>query len=85
MDEFRLVDLVERAELILRDCVTISKTRLGGLATLGLKTFFVTVDGPPDFAGEAGGNRTIPVLSGGTNGSGVDVDSSLASRQVFAV
>ena len=84
VDEFRLVDVVERAELILRDCVAFSKRRLGGLATLGLKTFFVTVDGPPNFAGEAGGNRTIPVLSGGTNGSAVDVDSSLASRQVFA-
>lgn len=84
VDEFRLVDVVERAELILRDCVAFSKKRLGGVATLGLKTFFVTVDGPPDFAGEAGGNRTIPVLSASTNGSGVDVDSSLASRQVSA-
>ena len=86
VDEFRLVDVIERAQLILRKCVKYSKTSLGGVATLGLKTFFVAVDGPPDFnEGGSGGNGTIVRwVTDRTNSSAVDVDSTLASKVFFA-
>lgn len=83
MGEFRFVDVVEAAMRLVRECCEFSKTRLGGVATLGVKSFFVTVDGPPEVSGGGGGNETVMVgLGGGV--SAVNVDSTLASRRFFA-
>ena len=44
--EFRLVDVIIRAQDIIAKCPPNSKAHLGGVAVLGVQTFFVGVDGP---------------------------------------
>ncbi|KAK0514072.1 hypothetical protein JMJ35_003794 [Cladonia borealis] len=44
--QFRLVDAIIRAQEILAKCPPNSKASLGGIAVLGIQTFFVAVDGP---------------------------------------
>ena len=44
--EFRLVDVIIRAQEIIAKCPPNSKANLGGIAVLGVQTFFVGVDGP---------------------------------------
>ena len=44
--QFRLVDAIRRAQEIMAKCPPNSKASLGGIAVLGIKTFFVAVDGP---------------------------------------
>ena len=46
-DTFMLVDVVVKAEQIIRECPGKSKKSLGGLATIGhQRHFFVAVNGP---------------------------------------
>ena len=54
--EFRLVDVILRAQEVIARCPPYSKASLGGLAVLGVETFFVAVDGPPPRGGQ---NQTM--------------------------
>ena len=59
--QFRLVDAIIRAQEIMAKCPPNSKASLGGIGVLGIKTFFVAVDGPhvhgPQYLGEP--NQTM--------------------------
>lgn len=56
VDRFRLVDVVQRVERLLRECTEGSKFSLGGLATVGRgQGFFVAVNGA-SWLGEGGGS-----------------------------
>lgn len=54
--EFRLADAILRAQEVIAKCPPYSKASLGGLAVLGIQTFFVAVDGPAPLGGP---NQTI--------------------------
>lgn len=63
--EFRLVDVILRAQDIIAKCPPNSKAHLGGIAVMGIQTFFVTVDGPhldePQNLG--GANQTMQLVA----------------------
>ena len=49
--KFRLVDAIMRAQEVIAKCPPNSKASLGGIAVLGIETFFVAIDGPPRLVG----------------------------------
>lgn len=59
MDTFRLADVIAKAMRIIDQCPPGSKRALGGMALVGHgQTFFVAVNGPPDYVvGGDGGHR----------------------------
>ncbi|MCJ1460261.1 hypothetical protein MMC28_010640 [Mycoblastus sanguinarius] len=79
VDTFRLADVIYKARKLIDNCVAVSKTRLGGIATIGHgATFFVAVNGlGPDLA--ANFTWTLRLNSNATDPS-IALDPNFTSR-----